>query len=164
MVLAAMNKSNSTPFLELKIPPPVVALLTAGFIWCAARAVPALGFILPHRNMLALALLLAGLSVAISGATAFRRARTTINPLKPETASALVVSGIYQYTRNPMYLGLILALLGWVLFLSNALAFVFLPAFILYLNRFQIRPEERALAARFGQEFAAYQAKVRRWL
>lgn len=105
-----------------------------------------------------------GVCVALLGVASFRRARTTVNPLKPEKASALVMSGIYRYTRNPMYLGLLLALLGWAFFLSNALAFLSLPAFILYMNRFQIAPEERVLAARFGQEFAAYLSKVRRWL
>jgi protein-S-isoprenylcysteine O-methyltransferase Ste14 len=159
-----MSKSNSAPFLELKIPPPIVAVLAAGFIWGASRAVPTFGFTLPHRNALVLALLLAGICVAVSGFTAFRRARTTVNPLKPKQASTLVRSGIYRYTRNPMYLGLLLVLLGWALLVSNVIAFVLLPAFILYLNRFQIAPEERALASIFGQEFAAYKAKVRRWL
>ena len=63
-----------------------------------------------------------------------------------------------------MYLGLLLVLLGWAIHLSNALAVLLLPALILYMNRFQIVPEERALATRFGQEFAAYKSRVRRWL
>ena len=159
-----MSKSKSMRFLELKVPPPGVALCVAGFIWLASRVVPTLAFILPHRNGIVLVLFVAGVCVAMSGVASFRRARTTINPLKPDKTSALVRSGIYRYTRNPMYLGLLLVLLGWAFFLSNALSFVFLPVFILYLNRFQIGPEERALAAMFGQEFAAYQAKVRRWL
>ena len=92
------------------------------------------------------------------------RAGTTVNPIKPETAGSLVVSGIYRRTRNPMYLGFLLGLAGWAVFLSNALAFIFLPVFVLYLNRFQIRREERALASVFGKDFAAYQSKVRRWL
>jgi len=75
-----------------------------------------------------------------------------------------VTSGIYRYTRNPMYLGLLLILLGWAVFLANIVAFIFLPAFIAYLNRFQIRPEEKAMASLFGQDFANYRSKVRRWL
>jgi protein-S-isoprenylcysteine O-methyltransferase Ste14 len=106
----------------------------------------------------------AGVCVALLGVASFRRARTTLNPLKPDKSSALVMSGIYRYTRNPMYLGLLLVLLGWAFFLANALAFVFLPVFILYMNRFQIDPEERVLASVFGQEFVAYLSKVRRWL
>jgi protein-S-isoprenylcysteine O-methyltransferase Ste14 len=159
-----MNKSNSMRFLELKVPPPVVALFMAGLSWLASWAAPTLGFVLPHRNAIVLASLVAGVSVAMLGVVSFRRARTTLNPLKPEKSSALVMSGIYLYTRNPMYLGLLLVLLGWVSFLANALAFVFLPVFIHYMNRFQIDPEERVLVSVFGQEFTAYLSKVRRWL
>jgi len=74
------------------------------------------------------------------------------------------VSGVYRLTRNPMYLGFLLVLLGWAIFLSNALAFLLLPAFIFYMNRFQIEPEEKALTSLFGQQFVAYTSRVRRWL
>jgi protein-S-isoprenylcysteine O-methyltransferase Ste14 len=159
-----MSQSNSMGFLELRVPPPVVALFMAGLGWLASWAAPTLGFILPHRSVIALTSFVAGVCVALLGVASFRRARTTVNPLKPEKASALVMSGIYRYTRNPMYLGLLLALIGWAVFLANPLAFLFLPAFILYMNRFQIAPEERMLASMFGQEFTAYLSKVRRWL
>ncbi len=151
-------------FLELKVPPPVVALFMAGLSWLTSAALPSLGFVLPHRSALALGSVVAGVGVALLGVASFRRARTTVNPLKPENSSALVRSGIYRYTRNPMYLGLLLVLFGWASFLANPLAFVFLAAFILYLNRFQIEPEERVLASKFGQEFTAYRTSVRRWL
>jgi len=98
------------------------------------------------------------------GIVSFRQARTTVNPMKPDTTSSLVVSGIYRWTRNPMYLGFLLVLLGWALFLSNALAFVLLPAVIFYMDRFQIEPEERALHSLFGQQFVIYTSRVRRWL
>jgi len=159
-----MSQYNSMAFLELRVPPPLVALFTAGLSWLASWAAPTLGFILLHRNAIVFASFVAGVCVALLGVASFRQARTTLNPLKPEKSSALVMSGIYRYTRNPMYLGLLLALLGWAFFLSNALAFLFLPAFILYMNRFQIAPEERVLASMFGQEFTAYLSKVRRWL
>jgi protein-S-isoprenylcysteine O-methyltransferase Ste14 len=84
--------------------------------------------------------------------------------MKPESSSSLVVSGIYRWSRNPMYLGFLLGLLGWAIFLSNVLAFLFLPVFILYMNRFQIEPEEKALAVLFGKQFAAYKSRVRQWL
>jgi protein-S-isoprenylcysteine O-methyltransferase Ste14 len=84
--------------------------------------------------------------------------------MKPQSSSSLVISGIYALTRNPMYLGFLLVLLGWAIFLSNALAFLFLPAVIFYLNRFQIEPEETVLASLFGQEFVAYRSRVRRWI
>jgi len=107
-----MSQSNSIRFLELKVPPPVVALLMAGLGWLASWAAPTVGFVLPHRNVVVITSFVAGVCVALLGAASFRRARTTVNPLKPEKASALVMSGIYRYTRNPMYLGLLLALLG----------------------------------------------------
>ena len=72
--------------------------------------------------------------------------------------------GIYSITRNPMYLGLLTMLSGWAVFLSNALAFLFLPAYVLYINRFQIETEERTLTALFGQDYVAYQGRVRRWI
>jgi protein-S-isoprenylcysteine O-methyltransferase Ste14 len=98
------------------------------------------------------------------GLASFRRAGTTFNPLKPEATSSLVVSGVYAFTRNPMYLGFLFVLVGWAVFLSNALAFLLLLLFVLYMNRFQIQPEERVLTARFGQEFLAYKSRVRRWI
>jgi len=151
-------------FLELKVPPPVVGLSMAILMWFTAKKVPALELALPQRKGLVLGLLAAGVCVSVLGVASFRRAGTTVNPLKPERSSYLVTSGIYRYTRNPMYLGLLLILLAWAVFLANIVAFIFLPAFIAYLNRFQIRPEEKALALMFGQDFANYRSKVRRWL
>jgi protein-S-isoprenylcysteine O-methyltransferase Ste14 len=113
---------------------------------------------------LALGLGAAGLVLDAAALAAFVRARTTVNPLRPEKSSALVRSGAYRLSRNPMYLGLALLLAGWAIWLANALALALLPAFVAWLDRFQIRPEERALAARFGAEYEAYRARVRRWL
>ena len=87
-----------------------------------------------------------------------------MNPMKPDPTSSLVVSGIYRYTRNPMYLGFLLILLAWAAALSNLLALVSLLAFVLYMNSFQIVPEERILSSRFAQDYAEYRARVRRWL
>jgi protein-S-isoprenylcysteine O-methyltransferase Ste14 len=133
-------------------------------MWVIARLVPGGSFSVPGSLGIAVSFALAGLAVAVAGVVSFRRARTTVNPMRPETASHLVMSGIYRRTRNPMYLGMLLVLVGWALFLANALAFVFPIAFVLLMNRLQIVPEEAALAARFGAEFADYRAEVRRWL
>lgn len=150
--------------LELKVPPPAVALVTAVLMWLVSRAAPALAFVFPAGSLLAVGLTAIGLMIAISGAVTFRRARTTLNPTKPETSSSLVSWGIYRVTRNPMYLGLLLVLTGWAIFLSNSLAFLFLPGFIVYINRFQIVPEEQALTSLFAHEFIAYRSRVRRWI
>lgn len=152
------------PAFTLKIPPVVTFLLVSGLMWVAARTVPSLGFTLPARLGGALVLAGAGVVIALLGVVSFRRAKTTVNPLHPEAASTLVVVGIYRVTRNPMYLGLLLLLLGWAVFLANALAFVFPAAYIPLMNRLQIRPEETALATKFGAAFSAYQSQVRRWL
>jgi protein-S-isoprenylcysteine O-methyltransferase Ste14 len=149
--------------ITIKIPPVVTSLLVGGLMWVAARAVPSLGFTLSARLDGALFLAGTGVAVALLGVASFRRAKTTVNPLHPEAASTLVVAGIYRLTRNPMYLGMLLLLLGWAVFLANALAFVFPAAFIPLMNRLQILPEEAALAAKFGASFSAYQSKVRRW-
>ena len=150
--------------LELKLPPPVVALVTAFLMWLAARLVPALALPYAVGKSAVLAPVLIGIGISLSGIVAFRRAKTTASPLRLSAASSLVTGGVYRFTRNPMYLGLLLVLLGWALFLRNGAAFVLLPCFMLYLNRFQIAPEERALASRFGEAFDAYKNRTRRWI
>ena len=109
-------------------------------------------------------LALAGGAIALAGSLEFKRARTTVNPFKPESSTALVTSGIYRFTRNPMYVGLALLLLGWSAFLCSAWALFGPVIFVLYINRFQITPEERVLSAKFGAAYAEYTTRVRRWL
>ncbi len=150
--------------LELKIPPPAVALVIAVLMWLLSLAAPALDFTIPARILIAIILAATGVAAAIAGVTTFARAKTTVNPTTPEASSSLVSWGIYKVTRNPMYLGLLFVLTGWAIFLSNPFPFPLLPVYMLYINRFQIAPEERALASLFGREFAAYQSRVRRWI
>lgn len=150
--------------LELKVPPPVVAALLALVMWgIAGVAVP---MDLPAMVRLAVAgvLALVGLGFDIAGVMVFRRAKTTVNPLKPHNTSALVCSGVYRITRNPMYLGMVWILLAWVVFLSSPWCVLGPLVFVLYITRFQIQPEEKVLAARFGSSFADYCSRVRRWL
>ena len=149
--------------LELRVPPVAVALIAAALMWLLARVVPWPGDLLGGL-LAALLIALAGVAVAVAGVVAFRQARTTVNPMKPETASALVVRGVYHLTRNPMYLGMALVLAAWAVWLGSAAAAAVLPAFTLYMTRFQIVPEERALAARFGEQFEAYRRRVPRWI
>ena len=151
-------------FLELKIPPPVLALLVAALMWLASQFMEPPRAPLAIRVATALALLVVGQSISVGGMRSFRKAKTTMNPFKPGAASALVSDGVYRFTRNPMYVGLLITLLGWAAFLWQPLALVFLPLFVLYITRFQIKPEERVLSSLFGNEYADYMAKVRRWL
>ena len=133
--------------LENRIPPPIVTALFGLLMWLTARYTPGLA---P--------------AFSVAGVLSFRQAQTTVNPLKPETASALVRSGIYQYSRNPMYVGFALVLLAWACYLTSPFALFGVLGFVLYMNRFQIRPEERALLTLFGSEYPVYQTQVRRWL
>ena len=150
--------------LELRIPPVIVLLLAGLAMWLLDRLVPGPDGLLRLRALVALALLAVGVAVALAGVREFRRASTTVNPLQPSSASAMVRSGIYGRSRNPMYLGMLLVLGGWAAWLASPLALLGLPAFVAFLNRYQIRPEERVLAALFSDEFADYRRSVRRWL
>ncbi len=149
--------------LELKVPPVALVLIVGGLMWFAASA-PRFRFQYPFQPIIAGAFALAGAVVSLLGVVEFRRAKTTVNPTKPASSSSLVAAGIYKWTRNPMYLGFLLILGGWALWLGNFASLIFLPAFVYYMNRFQIAPEERALASIFGENFRRYQSEVRRWI
>ncbi len=155
--------------LELKIPPPVTAVLTATGMWGLSRTsfLPdwMSGMPTAWRIGGAMALALVGLGFDVAGIIAFRRAKTTVNPLKPEKSVALVSAGVYRITRNPMYVGMVFILAAWGVYLASVWALLMGPLlFAAYITRFQIKPEERVLARRFGAEFEGYQARVRRWL
>ena len=150
--------------LESKIPPPAVVVLIGVLLWLVARATPRLDFDLPAHVWLAAALGVVGFVTGAAGVATFRKAKTTVNPLKLHSSSSLVTWGVYRLSRNPMYLGGLMMLFGWALFLLNTPAFVLLAVYVLYINRFQIAPEERALTSLFSNEYVAYQARVRRWL
>ncbi|HJW33875.1 MAG TPA: isoprenylcysteine carboxylmethyltransferase family protein [Holophagaceae bacterium] len=152
--------------LELKVPPALLVLLTAGGMWLLARLLPGLDPGVPMAWRLGLGVLLGftGVGIILAGVSAFRHHGTTVDPLHPDAASQVVRTGIYRRTRNPMYLGFTVALLGWAVGLGHPAALLVLPVFPLYLTRFQIRPEERALGAKFGDAYTAYLQDVPRWL
>lgn len=139
-------------------------LLFGGIGSVIAQCLPLLSFVLPLRISLAVAIASLGVGLNILPKLAFRRAATTVNPIHPERATVLVTSGIYRCTRNPMYLGHALILLGWAVYLHNAAALLIVPGFMLYITRFQIQVEERALAARFPDAYTAFCLQTRRWL
>jgi len=150
--------------LELKIPPPAVAVVMAGAMWGISLAAPLLEVPAFIRVGAAATIALAGVGFSLAGIISFRRARTTVHPMKPETTTSLVCSGIYGVTRNPMYVGLLFVLVAWAVFLCSAPALLGPVAFVLYINRFQIAPEERALSAMFGTGYSTYKSRVRQWL
>lgn len=150
--------------LEHRIPPPVIGVLMALAMWGVAQWPPALALPGGVRPVLALLLALAGLAFDVLGVWTFWRWKTTVNPMRPANASTLVDSGIYRFTRNPMYVGMALLLTAWAVQLGALWPFAGPVLFIAYIQRFQIVPEERALAARFGSAYTDYQQRVRRWL
>jgi protein-S-isoprenylcysteine O-methyltransferase Ste14 len=151
-------------WLELKLPPPIVTILTGLLMWVISLFVTPLPVPLLFRAVMAAALAVVGVACAVASFRRFLRAGTTIDPHHPEDASALVTTGIYARTRNPIYLGMLVVLLAWDLFLMAWPTIVGPIVFVLYITRFQIIPEERALTEKFGQAYTDYRAKVRRWL
>lgn len=113
---------------------------------------------------IALAIFGLALAVVVIAVRGFRKAKTTVDPFHPDSAAAIVTSGIYRFTRNPMYLGFLLALVAVAVFLGNWISALMPLVFVVYMNRFQISPEERALRAKFGAPYEAYLRSVRRWL
>lgn len=150
--------------LELKIPPLLLVLLFGGAMWAVSRLLPAGYFTLPGRLWLSVAVMAVGVCIALIGVLEFRSAGTTVDPRTPDKSASLVVKGVYRFTRNPMYLGFLLILIAWGLFLGSVFAALLLPVFIIYMNRFQILPEERHMRALFGEAYDRYVSEVRRWL
>lgn len=160
---SAMVQERRHP-LENRVPPPLVVVLIGAAMAVIAWFTPAVeigsnvGFV---GGGIAIAL---GALVVVQGASTFWRNKTTINPVDLESASALVTSGAFRFSRNPMYIGFTAMLVGWAVCLSATWALLGPFAFVLFTNRFQIVPEERVMLAKFGQAYDDYRTKVRRWI
>jgi protein-S-isoprenylcysteine O-methyltransferase Ste14 len=154
----------SSHALELKIPPVVVVAVVMAFMWLTARATPTLLVLFPGRLVLSLLIVALGVAIIAAGVHSFSKANTTVNPHRPSASTFVVTTGIYRITRNPMYLGMLLLILAWMVYLANVTAAIFPILFVAYITRFQIQPEERVLIEKFGSAYEAYRASVRRWL
>ncbi len=150
--------------MKLRILPPLFGLLCAVLMVGAARLFPALAFHFPGQNIVAGALVLVGLSLDIIAAVQFRKQQTTISPLSPQKTAAIVKDGVFAISRNPMYLGMLLILCGFAIFLGSVINIAILIGFVAVITRQQIKPEEEALQEKFGDDYAAYTNAVRRWL
>jgi protein-S-isoprenylcysteine O-methyltransferase Ste14 len=150
--------------LELKVPPLLLLLLFGAALWGVAQVTPALAWSTIVRLASCAMLAAGGGAVVVSGVWSFRRSGTTVNPTAPGSATELVTGGIYRYTRNPMYVGMLLWLAASGTWLANPWALLVCVLFVFYMNRFQIGPEERALEALFGAAYRAYESRVRRWI
>jgi protein-S-isoprenylcysteine O-methyltransferase Ste14 len=151
-------------WLEHRIPPPLIALLCAVAMSGLAQAYAAIAFAPALRFGAAFALFALGLASAIAGIFAFWRSGANIDPHKIDRGEVLVTTGVYRFTRNPMYLGMALVLCGYAFYLARPLAVLGPAVFALYITRFQILPEERAMLAKFGQTYTAYRSATRRWI
>ncbi len=158
------TESRDRGRLDHRIPPPVVVLLTGVAMWAASRLTSPIPLDDRVRCPVAGALALLGLLSAGLGVWEFAWAETTIDPVNVASASTVVRDGIFRYTRNPMYLGMTTVLLGWGVLLAAPWALLGPALFALIVTRFQIVPEERALGAKFGRDYADYRMRVRRWL
>lgn len=147
-----------------RIPPPVVALGVGALMYWLDRHVPLLRFLGPPWNRIGWAFIATGAFLDAVSVAAFIRAKTTVNPLRVDQTSHLVVSGLYRLTRNPMYLGLMTLLAGWALLLGTLSPWLMVVAFERLIVTFQIRAEEAALSARFGDTYARYTRQVNRWI
>ncbi|QWX82602.1 isoprenylcysteine carboxylmethyltransferase family protein [Cellulophaga sp. HaHaR_3_176] len=149
--------------MHLKIPPIVILLIAGILMYVLAYFLP-VGFF-DFTGRFYLMYILFGLSsiIAVTSILKFLKNKTTINPVKLEGVSSLVITGIYSFTRNPMYLAMLLLLLVWALYLGNAFNAVLAALFVSYMNKFQIIPEEKALLELFGKEYKNYKISVRRW-
>lgn len=133
-------------------------------MWYLKQGLPALTLFPSTFKWLGVVLMIIGFSLDLTALMQFIRKHTTLNPLSPDKASTIVVSGLYHYTRNPMYLGMLVALCGWGIYLGNLASLLCLPAFVWVLTRMQINAEERLLSKKFGKPYTDYLKQVRRWL
>lgn len=151
-------------FLENRIPPPVILLLAMLFMRLVASFDTSTWLYFDYRKWVALGICFIGVAIVVSAVLSFKRAQTTVNPLAPESSSQLVTSGIFKLSRNPMYLGMVFVAIAWGIYLASIVSFIMVAIFVLYITRFQIKPEERAMQSLFGNEFENYAKATRRWL
>lgn len=150
--------------LELRIAPDVIWLLTAALMWLSSALTRDNHVPIVARIAMASLCFCAGIALVIHVRIELDRAHTTWHPSEPERSTSLVTSGPFRFSRNPMYLGMWLVLVGWAAVLQGIPALALTILFMLYVTRFQIVPEERALFATMGDEYREYASRVRRWL
>jgi len=153
---------NAPSKLDLAVPPAALWLAAGLLMKLLAGYGPKWAWL--QQREAAVGLIASGFLIAVLGVVIFRRRNTTVDPRFPHKSSALVTGGVYRFTRNPMYLGMLLALIGWGWWLGALWSFAVPPLFVWYLNHWQIGPEEQALERLFPSEFTAYRRSVRRWI
>lgn len=150
--------------LQLKIPPAVVFVICVVFMWLIKGFLPDYSMYVTGQKWVAYGCFTIGVIVGLVGVAQFAQKSTTVNPHRPENTSSLVMGGIYAISRNPMYLALLICLLAIALYWGNIFSLLIIPVFILYMNEYQIKPEEEMMEQKFGQKYLDYKKEVRRWL
>lgn len=150
--------------MHLKIPPAIVFLVSSLLLWGINTITSAYQLNIPFTRLMAYVIFAMGGLIGLSGIIAFRRNKTTVDPTMPENASKIVTTGIYRFTRNPMYLGMAIGLVGGSIYKGNPLTLLAVAIFVGYITEFQIKPEEKALRVLFGEVYENYLNSVRRWL
>ncbi len=150
--------------LELKVIPVIQVFIVLVLMYILEKALPSLSYTFQYSLFASIFIFAIAMVVGLLAVYCFRQHKTTVDPSAPEKASQVVDTGIYAYSRNPMYLALVLVLISVAVYRQNVINFSVIPLFILYITKYQILPEERALTSLFGEEFKAYCLKVNRWL
>jgi len=150
--------------MKLKLPPVIVLAIFGLLMFLCAKILPFGYFNFFGRIYLMCVLLSIALLIGVTAVLQFLKQKTTVDPMNPNKVSSLVTSGLYKFSRNPMYLAMLLLLIGFCLWLGNAFNSLLIAGFIHYMNKFQIFPEEEILQNRFGKAYKVYCTKVRRWL
>jgi len=153
--------------LDSLVPPPVALLIALVIMFFIARFDDARILRMDRfvvNAVIATGLVIAGITLGVLAIKQLKREFTTLNPFRPNTTSSLVTSGIFKFTRNPMYLGMVLVALGAATLYGSAWCLIIFVALIAFIRRFQIDPEERAMQSLFGKKFEEYKANTRRWI
>ena len=149
--------------MKLKLPPVLIFVIFSILMYVLSLVLPFGDFEFFGREVLILFLLGMGALVGFISLIQFYIAKTSIDPRTPSKASDLVTNGLYKFSRNPMYVALLMVLLAWGLWLGNAFNTLLAAGFVGYLNKFQIIPEEKALSDMYGKAYKHYCTQVRRW-
>lgn len=150
--------------LELRVPPVAVFVLVVLLMYWLKGLTPTFKITVPLVEFVVAALTLLSGFIGIAGVYEFRKAKTTVNPVKPESASSVVNTGVFAYTRNPMYVALLLLIIALGLWWQHLSVIPCGALFISYMNRYQIKPEEHVLERLFGEDYLKYKNRVRRWI
>ena len=146
----------------LKIPPPLLVLILVISNYFSSKKIDLI--LLPNQDITSIIIFLIGMLILINPIFKFIKSKTTIDPIKFKKVNKLITSGIYKYSRNPMYLGLLMIVISNTIFFLNIFSITTPILFYFWINKFQIKREEIFLTEKFGKEYSLYKAKTRRWV